>query len=93
MDMARNYKYDNLKALLIFLVVFGHVLESVPGEYRRIIYLTIYTFHMPMFIYISGYFSKTTVKNTTSYIYIYIYHMANVLPAYRQIHSAPVRKL
>ena len=27
---------------------------------------------MPMFIYISGYFSKTTVKNTTSYIYIYI---------------------
>ena len=71
MDMARNYKYDNLKALLIFLVVFGHVLESVPGEYRRIIYLAIYTFHMPMFIYISGYFSKTVAKILYR-IYMYI---------------------
>lgn len=27
--MEREYRYDNIKALLIFLVVLGHVLEKI----------------------------------------------------------------
>lgn len=56
----RDYLFDNLKALLIILVVFGHVMErfGVFPKIRGIIYV----FHMPFFIFISGYFSKNTDK-------------------------------
>lgn len=72
MEKTRIYKYDNLKFFMIFLVVFGHCLEIFTGECRRIIYITIYTFHMPMFIFISGYFSKPNKKKILNFIYIYI---------------------
>ena len=52
----RDYKFDNIKACLILLVVFGHFLEIVPGH--RFLYLFIYAFHMPVFLFLSGYFAK-----------------------------------
>ena len=52
----RIYKFDNLKAILIFLVVFGHFLELVEGH--KLLYLTIYSFHMPLFLFLSGYFAR-----------------------------------
>ena len=55
----RDYKFDNLKALLIFLVVFGHFLTGMQAMLPRWLYLNIYLFHMPLFIYISGRFAKT----------------------------------
>lgn len=57
----RFYKFDNLKTILIFLVVFGHFLELVKGH--RLLYLTIYSFHMPLFLFISGYFAHFNRKN------------------------------
>lgn len=56
----RNYLLDNLKGLLIFLVVFGHSLELYKNEdiLVNIIYTFIYLFHMPVFVFVSGYFSK-----------------------------------
>ncbi|MDV4150052.1 acyltransferase family protein [Clostridium sp. AL.422] len=56
----RNYLLDNLKVLLIFFVVFGHVIEYYIKDSRilTITYIFIYIFHMPLFIFISGYFSK-----------------------------------
>lgn len=30
--MERNYLYDNTKFLMIFLVVFGHLLEPLAGQ-------------------------------------------------------------
>ena len=60
----RFYKFDNLKAILIFLVVFGHFLELVEGH--RLLYLTIYSFHMPLFLFISGYFARFNRKNVWS---------------------------
>lgn len=58
----RNYLLDNLKAILIFFVVFGHVIEYYVADSRilKAIYIAIYVFHMPLFVYISGYFSKKT---------------------------------
>ena len=54
----REYRFDNAKFILILLVVFGHILEHFQGRYVPGIYRTVYLFHMPMFIFISGYFAK-----------------------------------
>lgn len=52
--------FDNLKALLIFLVVLGHFLEIRINNdlLTRLGFSFIYAFHMPLFVFISGYFSK-----------------------------------
>ena len=58
----RDSKLDNAKGVLIFLVVFGHLLESVGGWGDPILslFLTgIYMFHMPAFIFLAGLTSKT----------------------------------
>ena len=51
---------DNLKALLIFLVVLGHFLEIGINKSAaaRFVFTFIYAFHMPLFVFISGYLSK-----------------------------------
>lgn len=60
---SRNYFLDNYKALLIVLVVIGHFIEPC---YENNIFLTIlkwsiFSFHMPAFIFISGFFSKKEI--------------------------------
>ncbi len=56
----RDYYFDNAKFILIFLVVFGHLIQSYIKSDTIIynIYILIYTFHMPAFILVSGYFAK-----------------------------------
>ncbi|NGY88217.1 acyltransferase family protein [Bacillus megaterium] len=58
--MSRNPYFDNLKAVLILLVVLGHTLSEAVNENKWVasIYMFIYLFHMPAFILVSGYFSK-----------------------------------
>ena len=55
---------DNLKGLLIFLVVFGHSLELIKDQYfiTQVLYVFIYLFHMPAFVFVSGYLSKNVDK-------------------------------
>ncbi len=56
----RDYLFDNYKALLIILVVVGHFVE-VASEDNSFLYALkwiIFSFHMPAFIFISGYFSR-----------------------------------
>lgn len=51
----RDYSLDNIRFFLIFTVVFGHLLEicgDFPGRWR--IYQVIYTFHMPVFLFLFG---------------------------------------
>lgn len=61
---SRNYLLDNMKVILIFLVVFGHLLERYINNMSliRYIYVLVYSFHMPLFVFISGYFSKNYEK-------------------------------
>lgn len=55
----RLYGFDNLKTLLIFLVVLGHLLEaSLPFEDSDLLLRIIYSFHMPAFVFLTGYFAK-----------------------------------
>ncbi|MGG7222123.1 acyltransferase family protein [Bacillus sp. ATD] len=60
MSKSRDSYFDNAKFLLIFLVVFGHILRSFINDNHFMLYLYkfIYTFHMPAFILVSGYFAK-----------------------------------
>ncbi|MGN0396609.1 MAG: acyltransferase family protein [Candidatus Fimimorpha sp.] len=68
----RCYKFDNIRCILIILVVFGHCLELIQGEWANGIYCIIYSFHMPMFIFISGYFARyNRRKIAASFIYPY----------------------
>ena len=54
----RNTKIDCLKGLLMILVVFGHALEYGDVKINGLIHSIIYSFHMPLFICISGYLTK-----------------------------------
>lgn len=55
---ARRYEFDNLRGCLILLVVAAHLMErfaSFPGS--EDIYRIIYSFHMPAFLFLFGYFA------------------------------------
>lgn len=58
--MQRNAYFDNARLLLIFLVVFGHMIQPFTDGSRGMstLYLWIYTFHMPAFIFLAGFFAK-----------------------------------
>lgn len=70
---------DTLRGFAIFLVTLGHVLENT-GYHKNSLYQLIYSFHMPLFICISGFviaysfnnkLAKTntiTIKDTLNYI-------------------------
>ena len=59
----RDYYFDNLKAVLIFLVVLGHMVRRIRTDLFFEVRDFIYLFHMPLFIFVSGYFSKGFYKN------------------------------
>ena len=57
--LQRSLYIDNLKSLLIFLVVYGHFISIMQeNTCSGIIYNCIYSFHMPLFVFVSGYLSK-----------------------------------
>ncbi len=71
---TRSFKYDNLKALLIFLVVFGHFLTpiSTTDFWAKIFYMLIFVFHMPAFLYIVGKFAKPNIKKIIIFLILYL---------------------
>ena len=61
-EKQRDNRFDNLKGILIILVVFAHILEQ-NSHYKSEpilanLYSFIYSFHMPVFVFISGYFTR-----------------------------------
>lgn len=59
---SRIFRFDNAKFLLIFLVIFGHLMEQLPGGNSSTLYKAIYLFHMPAFLFLTGYFSSFNPK-------------------------------
>ena len=59
MVKTRDPYLDLVKGILILLVIFGHMLESADGVVGDVIYHFIYFFHMPLFVLISGYLTKS----------------------------------
>ena len=63
-ERARDYFIDNLKVILIVLVIIGHFsmkYDWVPAVER--LGKLIYTFHMPCFVFVSGYLAKRVHKD------------------------------
>jgi fucose 4-O-acetylase-like acetyltransferase len=55
----RDPFFDNAKFFAILLVVAGHAIENLRDiRFAHALYLFVYTFHMPVFIVITGYFSR-----------------------------------
>ncbi|MBR5262525.1 MAG: acyltransferase family protein, partial [Clostridia bacterium] len=71
----RLEKWDILKFVLIFFVVFGHFSEQYAGMTG--LFFFIYSFHMPLFIFVSGLFSKRTI-NENRYDKIFTYFVLYV---------------
>lgn len=64
-ERPRDYYIDNIKGIFIFFVVVGHLLDypARDGSSFAIGVRTfIYFFHMPGFIFISGYLAKNFLK-------------------------------
>ena len=53
MAKQRDLLFDFVKGVLIFLVVLAHVIRGRGS----IVYHVIYSFHMPLFVFVSGYFA------------------------------------
>ncbi len=60
----RLQQFDALKLFAIYLVIFGHCLQHLLStDYvDETGYVIIYSFHMPLFMMISGYFSVSGLK-------------------------------
>ncbi len=77
----RKYEYDNLKGILIYLVVLGHLLISFTHETSKLTLMItsfIYTFHMPIFFIVSGYFSKKKITKENAIKLLLIFILMNV---------------
>lgn len=64
-EPKRDYLFDNIKAGMLFLVVIGHILDPFivrEDSLYRYLMQYIYLFHMPMFAFVTGYFSKNVEK-------------------------------
>ncbi len=64
----RDHLFDNYKVFLIFLVVVGHFIgpSADNNEFLYLLKWIVVSFHMPAFIFISGYFSKKGIPVLTS---------------------------
>lgn len=82
-DSPRDFLFDNLRAIFIILVVWGHVLTSMMNQSDVIksIYFFVFFFHMPAMAFISGYFSKNLDKiRSNAFVTILIpYLILNVI--------------
>ncbi len=57
---SRSAYWDNIKGFLIILVVFAHCLfEWQNSPLNNLLVDAIYMFHMPAFVFVSGYFSES----------------------------------
>lgn len=58
-ENKREYGFDNIRFLLILCVVVGHLLEiRNPFGGDDLLYRGIYSFHMPAFLFVAGWFAR-----------------------------------
>ncbi|QXJ22041.1 acyltransferase family protein [Actinomadura graeca] len=65
---ARDAYFDNAKFFTALLVVVGHVwAEFGDSDAAHAAYMVLYGFHMPVFVFISGYFSRGFMRSTEKF--------------------------
>ena len=79
MKKKRVEKWDNLKFILIYFVVLGHLVDPLTGTRlcMQKVFLWIYTFHMPTFIFVTGMLGRRNVQEKrysqiASYLVMYL---------------------
>ena len=65
----RDRRLDNVKALMMFCVALGHI--SGAFDLGGPVYQILYTFHMPVFIFISGWVARPTRRGFLSLFGLY----------------------
>lgn len=59
MSTSRLIYLDNIKGILIMLVIIGHAIQFCSPDYEENFFFRfIYSFHMPLFFFISGYLAN-----------------------------------
>jgi len=66
MNTKRICFFDNCKAILIFLVVFGHFVNIIYTPITQRMGIVIYFFHIPLLVFCSGYFASFNSKKILS---------------------------
>ena len=66
--MKRIVFIDIAKAICIILVVIGHYIPDNSPEWYVTLHDVIYTFHMPLFMFASGYVYMATRKSEDTYV-------------------------
>lgn len=67
---SRNLDIDRAKGLAIILVVFGHVVARTPpvdNEWYTVAKHAVYSFHMPFFMFLSGFAFFLNLKPVTNW--------------------------
>ena len=68
---VRLLSLDVLKCFAIYLVVCGHIIQQFDPLYKQnLLFTTIYSFHMPLFMLISGYLFASKLDNINNDRYI-----------------------
>lgn len=73
MKQERVSLWDNIKFFLIFMVVVGHFAEAYESNIFKSAFLFIYSFHMPLFLFISGLFYKKGKVRERICIFLSVY--------------------
>ncbi len=67
---TRSIYFDSFKCFLIFMVIWGHLLTPFKSGnlYMQACENFLYTFHMPLFVFISGYFSTIDYSKVKKHV-------------------------
>ena len=87
--MARDNRIDSLKGLLIILVVLGHFITTLDNSniINHAVMGLIYVFHMPLFILVSGYFTKSPEQQTARDLWRGVLNIAITLAVFQLLNS------
>ena len=65
----RDKRIDYLKGFTIILVILGHVVQYGHTDYdENVVYNIIYSFHMPLFMFLSGWVINYSLKKGVSFL-------------------------
>ena len=95
MSRSRVPLWDNARFLLMLLVVLGHFIDQYKTDVSRSLFVFIYAFHMPLFIYLSGLFhSNNRIKNKVgAYLVLYLLLKAVICVTFILIGKKPEFRL
>ena len=93
--MARDYRIDTLKGLLIILVILGHVITTFDNQnvVNHAVMGLVYSFHMPLFILISGYLTKNPAQQSAREMWRGVFNIFFTLVIFQILSSFRIQLL